>query len=160
MIDIDVMLGCFLRLREAHLLHYGSTGRENATRSPVPRSIRCRRAGTRTCLPTAPSGRGRDRKGHTVVPSPSSCAHFVRRRARSGALDAGQNAEKKSMSINGNSHTNKPYGVLVTPPVDSSHMRGTILSLITGRKSHKHSSTASALTLTAATMLRDESPRQ
>lgn len=152
------MLGWFLRSREAHLLRYGSTGRENATRSPVPRSIRCRRAGTRTCPPTAPSGAapaggGRDRKGHTVLPSPLRCAHFVRRRARSGVLDAGQNAENKwkSMSINGNSHTNKTYGVLVTPqwtPLCRTRMRGSILSLVTGRKSHKHNSTASALNLT------------
>lgn len=152
------MLGWFLRSMEAHLLRYGSTGRENATRSPVPRSIRCRRAGTRTCPPTAPSGaapagRGRDRKGHTVLQSPLSCAHFVRRRARSGVLDAGQNAENKwkSMSINGNSHTNKTYGVLVIPqwtPLCRTHMRGSILSLVTGRKSHKHNSTASALNLT------------
>lgn len=31
-------------------------------------------------------------------------------------LDKMQRISEKSMSINGNSHTNKPYGVLVTPP--------------------------------------------
>lgn len=40
----------------AHLLHYGNTGTETATRSPVPHSIRYRRAGTRIFLPTAPFG--------------------------------------------------------------------------------------------------------
>lgn len=61
--------------REAHLLHYGSTSRENATRSPALRSSQGRRAGTRTCRPTAPSaaeraGRGRGWKGHTVAAGP------------------------------------------------------------------------------------------
>lgn len=43
-------------LQTTHLLHYDNRGMGTATRSPVPRSIRYRRAGTRTCLPTAPSG--------------------------------------------------------------------------------------------------------
>lgn len=100
---IYLMVGWFLRSGEAHLLRYGSTGRENATRSPVQRSIRCRRARTRTCLPTAPSaaapaGVGWGRKGHIVAAaavSPQSCGHSARRRARSGVLNAGEKAANK-----------------------------------------------------------------
>lgn len=100
---IYLMLGWFLRSGEAHLLRYGSTGRENATRCPVQRSIRCRRAGTRTCLPTAPSAAASagvwwERKGHTVavaVAAPQSCGHSARRRARSGVLNAGEDAANK-----------------------------------------------------------------
>lgn len=101
-------VGWCLRSGEAHLLRYGSTGRGNATRSPVPRSIRCRRAGTRTCLPTAPSaaapaGVGWGRKSHTVaavaVAAPQSHGHSARRRARSGVLDAGESAANQWKQI-------------------------------------------------------------
>lgn len=99
--------------REAHLLRSGSTGRENATRSPVPRSIRCRRAGTRTCLPTAPSaaapaGRGRDRdrdwdrEGSTASAAgamASSRGHFARQRARSGAPSSGEKTQRINENI-------------------------------------------------------------
>lgn len=37
-----------------HLLHCGNRGTETSTRFPDPRSIRYRRAGTRTSRPTAP----------------------------------------------------------------------------------------------------------
>lgn len=97
------MLGWLLRSGEAHLLRYGSTGRENATRSPVQRSIRCRRAGTRTCPPTAPSaavpaGVGWGRKGRTVAAA-KSCGHSAGRRGRSGVLEAGENAANKWKQI-------------------------------------------------------------